>query len=1143
MNKKLLSGFYLSKKPRLKHYFRVMRITSILLVAFVFCLHAENTNSQSAKVSIDKSAVQLESILSDIENQTNYLFIYNNNVDVNRKVSVKAKQESVANLLTKLFANTDIDFVLEGSHIVLTKKTGSQSSNTATPQQSRVVSGVVTDKSGEAIIGANVMVKGSTIGTITDLDGKFTIEATRNSTLQISYIGYLSKEINLGEDLSIKVVLLEDAKKLDEVVVVGYGTQKKVNLTGSIASVSTKDIKDRVNTNVLAAVQGTVPGVTVISRPGQTPSINFRGRGNLGTSSPLYVIDGAIADATFFSNLDPNSIESISFLKDAASSSIYGARAAYGVVLVTTKSGSKNKTNVTYSGYIGLKSPTYLPDLVNSAEYAELMNEARYNREPSKGKNQAYSNEQIQKFRDGSDPDKYPNTNWVDLAMDQSVITTQHSVNVSGGSDKVKHFTGLSYLYDDKFFEGQNSDRFNLNSTITSDVTNWLTLKSSIKYIRDNSERTQGAPSMLNFLLVPSIYVAQQSNGEWGSFAGGQSAPQTFINGNPLRALSKNDWSKSKSDNTMIDLGFDIKPFKGLILTGQAVYKGYEGKSKSYTALQNNIKDFETGVEISGTGNTTNSMSQDWQSTTRLLYTGMAKYNWSNKDNIIDLLAGVSYEHYKYERLYGSRKNFPTDGLEDISAGSSAGEDISNAGGMSENKLLSYFGRANYSLFGKYLLEANLRADASSSFFKENRWGVFPSFSAGWRLNEEAFMKNLTWINNLKVRVSWGTLGNINNVGNYDYFQNYVMSNGYGYTFDDSVVGGIIESKPANTGLTWETVTLTDFGFDFDAFDGKLSIVSDYYIKDTKDILLGYNVPVEAGINTAPSQNIGKVSNKGFEMAVTHRNKVGKINYSITANASTNSNKIVDLAESDNMIRGGGDKINYILRKGESIGSFYGYKTDGLYSQAEIDAGEYYTFGRKPNAGDIKYVPQRENVAYGSAISGEDRTIIGKDVPDFTYGLNINLQYNNFELSMFGQGVSGTSAAFESEQVSAFFLNSNPRKFHLKRWTEENPNQHAVYPRIYGGHSYDNYNQYFSDYQLFDADYFRVKTISLGYMVPNKTVTNWGLSSLKFFVTTENLFTIRADHEMEDFDPEAASGRGLGALGSKSVAFGLNVVF
>ena len=311
----------------------------------------------------------------------------------------------------------------------------------------------------------------------------------------------------------------------------------------------------------------------------------------------------------------------------------------------------------------------------------------------------------------------------------------------------------------------------------------------------------------------------------------------------------------------------------------------------------------------------------------------------------------------------------------------------------------------------------------------------------------------------------------------------------------------ILESKPANLGLGWETVALTDFGVDIDLFDNKLSIVADYYIKNTSDILLGYNVPVETGIWSAPSQNIGKVKNTGFEMALTYRGNVGDLKYTVTGNIATNKNKVVDLAGSDDIISNGGDKIRFILREGEPIGSFYGYKTDGLYTQEEIDAGRFYTFGRIPNAGDIKYVPQREDVKYygdleanedksHAAISGEDRTIIGKDVPDFTYGVNLNLQWKN-----------------------------------------------------YGGHSLDDYNQYFSDYQLFDSDYFRIKSISLGYMVPINVVKSWGLSSLKLFVTGENLFTLRADDKMKDFDPESPSGRGLSYLGSKSVAFGVNVSF
>lgn len=466
--------------------------------------------------------------------------------------------------------------------------------------------------------------------------------------------------------------------------------------------------------------------------------------------------------------------------------------------------------------------------------------------------------------------------------------------------------------------------------------------------------------------------------------------------------------------------------------------------------------------------------------------------------------------------------------------------------------MLSYFGRVNYSYNDRYLLEVNVRADGSSRFYKNNRWGVFPSVSAGWRISEESFMKSIKWINNMKLRASYGTLGNINNVGYYDYFQ--LLSSSANYNFSDTAVKGVLEAQIPNTSLGWEKVALTDIGFDLDIFNNKLSLSADYYIKKTSDILLGYNVPKETGIWSNPSLNLAEVQNKGFEMAITHRNQIGDFSYSISANIATNNNKITNLAGSDNMIQNAGDNVRWILKEGESIGSFYGLKTDGLYTQEEIDAGRYYIYGRHPKAGDLKYVPQREGVKYycdlekgepevNASITDDDRTIIGKDVPDFTYGINISLQWKNWELSAFGQGVSGTSVGFESEQVFAFMLNSNPRKYHLQRWNEENPNPNAAVPRLYGGTSLDEYNKHFSDNQLFDSDYFRIKTLSLGYMVPRNVVTKWGLSSLKFFLTGENLFTLRADKIMKDFDPESSTGRGISALGTKSIAFGVNLSF
>lgn len=1124
-----------------KRIFKFLWMSSLIMPSYgLFVSFKPEQAPKITNVSIAENSLTIGEFINHVEGQTDYLFVYSKNeIDLNQVVSVQSGEKSIEKCLDEAFNGSGVSYAIRNDNVILSKAPAA----TKTQQQAKKISGTITDKSGEPIIGANVTVKGTTNGTTSDFDGKYTLDAAPGNILVVSYIGYTSKEVPVGNQSSLNIVLSENTQALEEVVVVGYGTQKKVNLSGAVATVNTELIKDRVQTNVLSAVQGTVPGVTIISRPGQSPSINFRGRGNLGTSEPLYVIDGAIADASFFSNLDPNSIESISFLKDAASSSIYGARAAYGVVLVTTKSGKKDKFNISYSGNVSINNPTYTNQYVSSADYAVLYNESLYNSNPALGKHQAFSEEEIGWFRDGSKPDLYPNTNWEDLIFDKNYVSTQHSLNFSGGNERIRFFTGLGYSYNDNIIPGRDNDRYNLNTNLTADITDWFTLKTAIKFIRNQGDVSCGTPSLGNFVIVPSTFVAKQSNGEWGSINAGKTGSATFIGGNPLRALDKNDWSKSKTDNTMLDLGFDIKPVKGLVISGQGVYKGYEYKYKSYTALQDNVTDFLTGSEIAGTGTTKNSMSMDWRSTDRLLLTGTIRYDWSNDLHDVQGLVGTSYEKYNYQRMTASRENFPADSFEDLTAGSATGAGYKNGGGMTDNKMFSYFARVNYSFMSRYLLEANFRADASSRFHKDHRWGYFPSFSGAWRINEESFLRDYTWLDNLKLRASYGTLGNINNVGDYDYFENY-SANAY-YPFDDTSNIGIQESKPANKKLGWEKVSMTNFGIDADLWNGKLSVVAEYYIKNTNDILLGYNVPVETGISQVPSQNIGKVKNNGFEFSLNHRNTVQGFTYSIGGNLSLNKNEIKNLSSSDKIIQSSGHIIKYILEKGESVGSFFGYKTDGLYTQEDIDAGRYYKLGGvTPNAGDIKFLPQRDGVEYKQEITAEDRTIIGCDVPKFTYGVNLNLMYKNFELAVFGQGVGGTKVAFDVYGIHPFFHGmDNPREFHLNRWTEENPNQYAIYPRIYSASDkHTTYNRNFNDQHLFDADYFRFKTITLGYVVPQKVIQKAGFDALKVYVTGENLFTIRADHKMKDFDPESA-GSVIYNLGTKSVAFGINLTF
>lgn len=1146
MKNNAFSGDYIQKYSRCKQLFRSMKISTALLLVGALGSYAGNVHSQSAKVNLQMDQVSLNQILNEIESQTNYMFLYNNHVNVDRTTSIHAKDESVSKVLSIILEGTDIKYELAGEHIILTNGNAKTASAVV---QKKTIKGKVIDAQGEAIIGANVRIKGTSIGTITDIDGNFTLEVTPNSVIEISYIGYVSQEVNVKGNTPITVKLIEDNKTLKEVVVVGYGVQKKVNLTGSVASISSNDLKDKVQTDVLSTLQGTVPGVTIISRPGQDATINFRGRGNLGSSAPLYVIDGAIADAAFFSNLDPNSIENISFLKDASSAAIYGSRAAYGVVLVTTKQGAEGKTNISYSGMVGMKTPTYKPDLVDSWDYAELYNEALYNSNPSGGTHQGFSEKEIQLFKDGSQPDLYPNTDWMDLMFDDWAFTTKHSLNVSGGSPKLRYFAGLGYVQDNENLKNRDISRYNLNLNIHSELNKWLTFKGGVKYIQRNKDIKGSMPSFNNMLIVPSTFVAKQSNGEWGSVEAGHEASSTFAGGNPLRAYSTNDWTKFKIEHSMYELALDIKPIKDIILSGQMTYNTYQYKDKYYTALKDGIPSFlNPGKTIGGTGNTINSMKVNWKNSNLLTYTGTAQYNLALGAHQVTVLGGVSYEHYQYESLNASRQDFPADTFEDLSAGSTSGSLYQNGSEMQEYKMFSYFGRVNYAFKDRYLFEANFRADASSRFHKNNRWGYFPSFSAGWRLSEEQFMaKTRHYIDNLKIRASYGTLGNINNVGNYDYFPAY-GGNSY-YPFDNSLSKVMGEIKPANASLSWEKVALMNFGVDFSLWNGLLSGTAEYYLKNTSDILLAYNVPFEVGIaqSQSPSQNVAKVRNRGFELALSHRNQIKKFSYNIGANFSINSNKIVDLASSNNIINnlsGGHGVAKYILKEGESIGSFYGFKSDGLYTQEEIDAGRYYKYGGIiPNAGDTKFVPQRD-IAWKEEINDDDRTIIGCEVPKFTYGINLSMNYANFELSAFGQGVSGADVAFEVYQVHPFFHGQdNPRKYHLGRWTTSNPNPHANYPRIYTANDpHTAYNRAFNEYQVFDADYFRLKTLTLGYNIPKSLINQWGITSLKFYITGENLLTLRADKKMKDFDPETA-GSTIQALGTKSLAFGVNLSF
>lgn len=1006
-------------------------------------------------------------------------------------------------------------------------------------QQNRTVTGVVADNTGEAVIGANVVIKGTTNGTITDLDGRFTLNnVPQNAVLLVSYIGYKNTEVNVGSQSNVSITLMEDAEVLDEVVVVGYGIQKKVNLTGAITSVKTEELTGRTNVNLLQSLQGTAPGVTVISRPGQTPSINIRGRGNLGTSEPLYVIDGAISTATSFANLDPNTLESVSILKDAASSAIYGSRAAYGVVLVTTKQGSnKEGFNISYDGFVSMKQQTYKPRVVNSEWEAILTNEAAKNA----GKDQPVPNEIIQKYRDGSDPDRYPNTDWYGLIFDDNALMTSHTVSFSGRSEKTNYYASLGYTFDDDFQPGKSTDRYNVNVNLNSQLKSWLKLRTGIRYVEYAYERSTGNISMQYLLQSPPSYVARQSTGEYGTVHGGANASGTFVQRNPLRVLEEGGWEKRNHKTTVFDGALDVTLYKGLVLTGQIISDNFDYKNKKYDAFLPGVPRFldDGATSVGAISQTSSKMEYDWYERRRMTYNALLNYETSiNVDHNLTALLGASYETYRYQQQKSNRKNFPTNFLEGLDGGSATPSDSEAFGPMTEEKLMSYFGRVNYNFKEKYLLEANLRADATSRFASNKRWGYFPSFSAGWRISEEAFMQPVKWVSNLKLRASWGQLGNINNVNEYDYLAAYKVSTDYRYSFGGSAITSVADAVIPNMGLTWETVTITDIGLDMSLFNNRLNVTADWYLKKTDDILLEYDVLREVGAPSKVSQNLGKTENKGIELAISYNNRIGDFRYSVSGNISKNWNKIIDLGGVERLAS---DNF-WVSGVGQPMGSFYGYKTDGLLTQEDIDSGNYITEGSlKLKPGDVKYV----DVHKDGELTTADRTFIGKDVPDFTYGGSINLAYKDFDLSVFGQGASGASVYFQMENAHPFADNAPPREWHKKRWTEENPDPNAAYPRLLpqGDANYNFNKKDFSDFWLFSADYFRIKNITLGYTIPRKLLNNIGVNSLRVYLSTENPFTIRGDKRMEDFDPETYSGRGYQMTGTRSYIFGVNLSF
>ena len=889
----------------IKHLFRMMRNTLLALFVFAGTAFATESYSQTMKVTVVADNMSTGKVISEIEKQTDYLFVYNvNEVNLKRNVKVNAQNKSVAEVLNKVFEGTDIYYAMEGKNIMLMSK----AKDGEVAQQANKVTGIVKDTNGEPIIGANVTVKGQSIGTITDIDGRFVLDAPKNAVLQITYIGFTSQDVKIGNKKEIVVTLAEDTETLDEVVVVGYGTQKKVNLTGAVGNVSMKDIGDRPITNASNALQGTVSGVYALQKSGQPGAdgavINIRGVGTLNNSDPLVLIDGFPGS---MSDVDASDINSISVLKDAASASIYGNRAANGVVLITTKKGALGKVKLSYNGYFGIQEATSLPSVLNSYDYATLYNEACRN----SGQQEKYLPEQIQKFRDGTDP-MYPSIDYFDVYYDKASMQN-HRLNLTGGSDNFQYAIMLGYLDQEGILVGTNYRKTDFRTNIDSYL--WKKRLRVTTRLSGNYGVKKEPRDIWNakwYATNAPVWPLKNEEGVWMSVNGERNYYGEIMEG-----------STSRTERYMFNgqLEGELKIWDGL--SAQLTY--------GYNVESSNVNEFHANVTLANTDGSTKSLMSDLNETNHLNYqtllTTLLKYDKKFGKHSVSAMVGYSEEYFKWKWNSGFRSGFVNNNQPILNLGDAS--TMSNNADAYDLGLRSYFARINYSFNDRYLFEANIRRDGSSRFAKGNQWGTFPSFSVGWLISEENFMKNLDWLDMFKIRASWGKLGN-QNINSY-YVGSEILSSGQNYSLGGALQPGVAVNSLINKETTWETTSQIDVGFDL-ALNNGISLTFDYFDKRTNDILMQTPIPLTMGNLGAPYVNAGKVSNKGIEAMVSYRKRFDNgLQIQTSLNLSHIVNKITDLNGASPIISDAKAQV-----EGHAINAFYGYKMDGLYQISDL---------------------------------------------------------------------------------------------------------------------------------------------------------------------------------------------------------------
>ncbi|WP_316822453.1 TonB-dependent receptor [Pedobacter gandavensis] len=1163
-NKVLCAGF--SRKKIL------LMLNWSFVLSFVLCLQVSAaTYSQYNKVNLDLKKVKLKDALSILQKKGNFRLLYSEaDLPLNKSITMVESDIQVLDALKFFLEGTGLKFQTLENQLVVIRTQASEMAEV-------IVKGTVTDATGGGVPGVSVKLKGGTQGTMTDQNGKYSIKVPDNGTLVFTYMGYVTQEIQVNNRPIINVTMSEKAEDLSEIVVVGYGTQKKAVVSGAIASVKGSELAKSPTANLSNSLAGRMPGVTAIQSSGEPgydgSSIRIRGVNSLGNNDALIVIDGVPNRAGGLERLNPNDIESVSVLKDA-SAAIYGSRAANGVILVTTKQGKTGKPQFSYDYSYGLQQPTRTPKMANSVQYAEILNELKifgsdlpvnqwsaawqaiknngeYQRTDNNTKlTAAYRPDEMQAFRDGSDPLRYPNTDWFKTTLKNWSPQQRHNIQLTGGAENIRYLVSMGYLDQDGYYKKsatgykQYDMRVNLEANLNKYITTSLgvTAREELRNFP-----TVGAGDIFRMIM-------RGKPTEMEVWPNGLPGPAIEFGYNPyVTTTDQTGYLKDTRDYFQTTGKVDIKipGVEGLKFTGMASIDKFSGRAKRWQTPWTLYSWDKTSFEADGktpllVGTVSSerkdpSLAETAGGQLAINLTSMLNYDKKFGEHSLALMAGMTSEKVNNDGFNASRRYFISTALQELLAGSDQEQTVGNPTDAPNNLFkrarLSYFGRVGYNYKEKYLAEFLWRVDGSYIFPPNKRFGFFPGVSLGWRMSEEKFFKeNVGFVSNLKLRGSWGQMGaeayNGSALAEYQYLSLAGFSN---YVINDKFTQTIFEASVPNPDFTWEVANNLNLGLDASFLDNKLALEFDYFYNKRTKILIsrGNSIPESSGISEKlPPVNLGKVDNRGFEFKLSYNDQVGELGYGVSVNGGYAKNKIVYWDETPGA-------PEWQRSTGRPTGTQLAYIYSGVFKdQAEIDANQINYSAITPTIlpGDMKFQDRNGD----GKINADDKIRLDQtSTPTFTGGMNFNLQYKNFDLSVLVQGATGgvqIVGLTESGDIGNFLEWS-----YKNRWTIDNPSSEN--PRLSNrGKTYytDSNNASNNTYWIRSNNYVRLKNVELGYSLSDKTSEKLGLKGFRFYVSGLNLFTL---DKIKIWDPESTNSSAQYYPQARVISAGAKVTF